>query len=152
MTIWNLLQITKYKKKFRILLYVCLQYRIRVNPSCHLKQDVSYVYNDSDSNSDNKSINEESPPPSHQASKSPSETCCEINGTICAAVLPKDIRADVTFDAIWLTRGHSSQTDIGCVIDLLTGFVRDFEIMSKLCIECEHGKLYLGETSAEFHV
>ncbi|GFT36196.1 uncharacterized protein TNCV_4778301 [Trichonephila clavipes] len=38
---------------------------------------------------------------------------------------------DVTFDGTWLTRGHSSQIGVGCVIDLLTGFVMYFEIMSK---------------------
>ncbi|GFS47980.1 uncharacterized protein TNCV_3599341 [Trichonephila clavipes] len=37
---------------------------------------------------------------------------------------------DVTFDGTWLTRGHSSQIGVGCVIDLLTGFVMDFW---KLC-------------------
>ncbi|GFX37542.1 uncharacterized protein TNCV_4899721 [Trichonephila clavipes] len=47
---------------------------------------------------------------------------------------------DDTFDGTWLTRGHSSQIGVGCVIDLLTGFVMDFEIMSKRCIECEHAK------------
>ncbi|GFW77072.1 uncharacterized protein TNCV_2725021 [Trichonephila clavipes] len=59
---------------------------------------------------------------------------------------------NVTFDGTWLTRGHSSQIGVGCVIDLLTGFVMDFEIMSKRCIECEHAKSGLGENSAEFHV
>ncbi|GFV77451.1 uncharacterized protein TNCV_1069801 [Trichonephila clavipes] len=59
---------------------------------------------------------------------------------------------DVTFDCTWLTQGHSSQIGVGCVIDLLTGFVMDFEIMSKRCIECEHAKSGLGENSAEFHV
>ncbi|GFQ89692.1 hypothetical protein TNCT_537631 [Trichonephila clavata] len=68
-------------------------YPIRVNPSCHLKQDVSDVYNDSDSDSDNESINEESPPPSHQTSKSPAEACRKTDGTVCAAILPKDICA-----------------------------------------------------------
>ncbi|GFU43235.1 uncharacterized protein TNCV_1566841 [Trichonephila clavipes] len=47
---------------------------------------------------------------------------------------------DVTFDCTWLTRGHSSQIGVGCVIDFLTGFVMDLEIMSKRCIECEHAK------------
>ncbi|GFX92993.1 uncharacterized protein TNCV_139371 [Trichonephila clavipes] len=59
---------------------------------------------------------------------------------------------DVTFDDTWLTRGHSSQKGISCVIDLLTGFVMDFEIMSKRRIECEHAKSGLGENSSEFHV
>ncbi|GFX36516.1 uncharacterized protein TNCV_2030971 [Trichonephila clavipes] len=57
---------------------------------------------------------------------------------------------DVTCDGTWLTREHSSQIGVGCVIDLLTGFVMDFEIMSKRCIECEHATSGLGENSAEF--
>ncbi|GFV75567.1 uncharacterized protein TNCV_2240161 [Trichonephila clavipes] len=57
---------------------------------------------------------------------------------------------DVTFDGTWLTRGHSSQIGVGCVIDLLTGFVMGFEIMSKRCIESELAKSGLGENSAEF--
>ncbi|GFX13926.1 uncharacterized protein TNCV_3422371 [Trichonephila clavipes] len=38
---------------------------------------------------------------------------------------------DVTFDGTWLTRGLSSQIGVGCVIDLLTGFVMDFEIICR---------------------
>ncbi|GFQ81167.1 hypothetical protein TNCT_293331 [Trichonephila clavata] len=41
----------------------------------------------------NESINEESPPSSHQASKSPAEANRKIDGTVCASVLPKDICA-----------------------------------------------------------
>ncbi|GFR33066.1 hypothetical protein TNCT_669731 [Trichonephila clavata] len=40
--------------------------------------------------SDNESIKEESPPTSHQASKSPAEACRKTDGTVCATVLPKD--------------------------------------------------------------
>ncbi|GFQ66828.1 hypothetical protein TNCT_738751 [Trichonephila clavata] len=36
-------------------------------------------------------INEESSPTSHQVSKSPVEACRKIDGTVCAAVLTKDI-------------------------------------------------------------
>ncbi|GFV78162.1 hypothetical protein TNCV_1036301 [Trichonephila clavipes] len=53
-------------------------------------------------------------------------------------------------DVTWLTWGHSSQIGVGSVIDLLTGFVINFETMSKRCIECEHAKSGLGENSAEF--
>ncbi|GFR19378.1 hypothetical protein TNCT_209001 [Trichonephila clavata] len=42
---------------------------------------VSDVYNDSDSDSDNESITEESSPPSHQASKSPAEACRKTDDT-----------------------------------------------------------------------
>ncbi|GFR29393.1 hypothetical protein TNCT_592641 [Trichonephila clavata] len=52
---------------------------------------VSGVYNDSNSDSGNESINEESPPTSQQAS--PAEACRKTDGTVSAAVLPKDICA-----------------------------------------------------------
>ncbi|GFR33038.1 hypothetical protein TNCT_688681 [Trichonephila clavata] len=54
---------------------------------------VSDVYNDSHSDSDNESINEESPLPSHLASKSPADACRKTDGTVRATVLPKDICA-----------------------------------------------------------
>ncbi|GFU57193.1 uncharacterized protein TNCV_2212441 [Trichonephila clavipes] len=38
----------------------------------------------------------------------------------------------VSFDGTWLTRGHTSLIDVGCVIDMLTGYVVDFEVMSKV--------------------
>ncbi|GFV84762.1 uncharacterized protein TNCV_4297441 [Trichonephila clavipes] len=46
----------------------------------------------------------------------------------------------VTFDGTWLTRGHSSQIGVNCVINLLSALVMAFEIMSKRYIECEHAK------------
>ncbi|GFV48677.1 uncharacterized protein TNCV_292901 [Trichonephila clavipes] len=36
----------------------------------------------------------------------------------------------VSFDGTWLTRGHTSLIGIGCVIDMLTEYVVDFEVMS----------------------
>ncbi|GFU65393.1 uncharacterized protein TNCV_1492341 [Trichonephila clavipes] len=36
----------------------------------------------------------------------------------------------VSFDGTWLTRGHTSLIGVGCVIDMLTGYVVDFEVMS----------------------
>ncbi|GFW14601.1 uncharacterized protein TNCV_1635221 [Trichonephila clavipes] len=33
----------------------------------------------------------------------------------------------VSFDGTWLTRGHTSLIGVGCVIDMLTGYVVDFE-------------------------
>ncbi|GBN05174.1 hypothetical protein AVEN_230511-1 [Araneus ventricosus] len=63
----------------------------------------------------------------------------------------------VSYDGSWLTRGHTSNTGVGCVIDLLTGFVIDFEVMSNVCMklcmrceECQQTKLALGEDTAEF--
>ncbi|GFX54236.1 uncharacterized protein TNCV_2338701 [Trichonephila clavipes] len=40
----------------------------------------------------------------------------------------------VSFDGTWLTRGHTSLIGVGCVIDMLTGYVVDFEVMSKVCV------------------
>ncbi|GFX18855.1 uncharacterized protein TNCV_4143761 [Trichonephila clavipes] len=41
---------------------------------------------------------------------------------------------------------------VGCVIDLLTGFVIDYEVMSKRCGECEQTKFALEEDRAEFRI
>ncbi|GBN68086.1 hypothetical protein AVEN_275513-1 [Araneus ventricosus] len=57
----------------------------------------------------------------------------------------------VSYDGSWLTRGHTSNIEIGCVIDLLTGFEIDFEVMSKRCKECQQTKLAFGEDTVEFH-
>ncbi|GFU51341.1 uncharacterized protein TNCV_2119621 [Trichonephila clavipes] len=64
----------------------------------------------------------------------------------------KDIvNIGVPYDGSWLTREHTSNIGVGCVIDLLTGFVIDYEVMSKRCGECEQTKFAL-EDSAEFRV
>ncbi|GFT04711.1 uncharacterized protein TNCV_334601 [Trichonephila clavipes] len=59
---------------------------------------------------------------------------------------------EVSYDGSWLKRGHTSNIGVGCVIDLLTGFVIDYEVMSKRCAECEQTKFALEEDSAEFRV
>ncbi|GFY06771.1 hypothetical protein TNCV_2203041 [Trichonephila clavipes] len=33
----------------------------------------------------------------------------------------------VSYDGSWLIRGHTSNIGVGCVIDLLTGFVINYE-------------------------
>lgn len=58
----------------------------------------------------------------------------------------------VSFDGTWLTRGHTSQIGVGCVIDILTGYALDYEVMSKYCAECAYAKADLGEKSAEYDV
>lgn len=50
----------------------------------------------------------------------------------------------VSFDGTWQTRGHSSNFAVGCIIDVLTGFVMDFVVMSKLCRYCDKAKATLG--------
>ncbi|GFV36884.1 uncharacterized protein TNCV_2653451 [Trichonephila clavipes] len=58
----------------------------------------------------------------------------------------------VSLDGTWLIRGHTSQIGIGCVVDTLTGYVIDYEIMSKYCPTCISAKNELGETTAEYDV
>ncbi|GFY18365.1 uncharacterized protein TNCV_2395942 [Trichonephila clavipes] len=58
----------------------------------------------------------------------------------------------VSFDGTWLTRGHTSLIGVGCVIDMLTGYVVDFEVKSKVCRHCFVAKNKLGPSSAEFSI
>ncbi|GFS94281.1 uncharacterized protein TNCV_2013571 [Trichonephila clavipes] len=58
----------------------------------------------------------------------------------------------VSYDGSWLTRGHTSNIGVGCVIDLLTFFVIDYEVMSKRWGECEQTKFALEEDCAEFRI
>ena len=42
----------------------------------------------------------------------------------------------VSFDGTWMTRGHKSKYGLGCVIEIETGLVIDFVIMSLYCHSC----------------
>ncbi|GFX88535.1 uncharacterized protein TNCV_2659461 [Trichonephila clavipes] len=65
----------------------------------------------------------------------------------------KDIvNIGMSYDGSWLTRGHTLNIGVGCVIDLLTGFVIDYEVMSKRCGECEQTKFALEEDSTDFRI
>ncbi|GIY65090.1 hypothetical protein CDAR_428841 [Caerostris darwini] len=46
----------------------------------------------------------------------------------------------VSFDGMWPTCGHSSRIGIGCVIDILTGYVVDFEIAAEIYRLCSNAK------------
>ncbi|PRD25002.1 UNVERIFIED_CONTAM: hypothetical protein NCL1_42177 [Trichonephila clavipes] len=56
----------------------------------------------------------------------------------------------VSFDGSWLTRGHTYLIGIACVIDILTGYVIDFEVMCKVCRKFNVAKRELGESSAYY--
>ncbi|GFV42294.1 uncharacterized protein TNCV_3165251 [Trichonephila clavipes] len=58
----------------------------------------------------------------------------------------------VSYDGTWQKRGHSSLYGIGIVIDILTGLIIDYEILSKYCPECTTAKRDLGENSAEYSI
>ncbi|KAJ4433463.1 hypothetical protein ANN_15766 [Periplaneta americana] len=55
---------------------------------------------------------------------------------IVDTAVPEISDISVSFDRTWLTRGHSSMYGVGSVIDLLTGFVLDYTVMSKHCYRC----------------
>ena len=44
---------------------------------------------------------------------------------------------DVSFDGSWQKRGHSSHNGVASVIDVLTGLVVDYEILSNYCAKCK---------------
>lgn len=43
------------------------------------------------------------------------------------------INLSVSYDGTWHKRGHTSNYGLGIVIDVLTGLVIDFHILSKYC-------------------
>lgn len=50
----------------------------------------------------------------------------------------------------WHKRGFTSKYGVGCVIDVITGLVIDFEVLSKYCRVCETQKRKTSEESDEF--
>ena len=45
----------------------------------------------------------------------------------------------VSYDGAWQKRGHTSRNGVFVAIDVLTGYVVDFEVMSNYCQVCEKG-------------
>ncbi|KAH7945181.1 hypothetical protein HPB49_007388 [Dermacentor silvarum] len=45
----------------------------------------------------------------------------------------------VSFDGSWMTRGNSSHIGVGAVIELFTGLVLDYVVLSNFCAGCERG-------------
>ncbi|GFV05885.1 uncharacterized protein TNCV_2552521 [Trichonephila clavipes] len=58
----------------------------------------------------------------------------------------------VSFDGSWQKRGYKSLYGIGVVIDLLTGLVIDYEILSKYCTECTAAVRDLSGDSPDFAI
>uniref|UniRef100_A0A1E1XP14 Putative kolobok-8 hm n=1 Tax=Amblyomma sculptum TaxID=1581419 RepID=A0A1E1XP14_AMBSC len=54
----------------------------------------------------------------------------------------------VVYNGTWLTRGHSSQIGVGCVIEFYTGLVLDCTVLSNFCLGCEIGPT---ESDAAYH-
>lgn len=57
----------------------------------------------------------------------------------------------VTYDGSWHKRGHTSTYGIACVIDILTGLVIDFHVLSKYCHSCSINSKRYGCNSDEFN-
>ena len=62
----------------------------------------------------------------------------------------KDIA--VTYDGTWQKRGHSSHNGVGVVIDLHTGLVLDYEVLSNFCSACAQAKARFGDDGDGFNV
>ncbi|GBO43982.1 hypothetical protein AVEN_219740-1 [Araneus ventricosus] len=58
----------------------------------------------------------------------------------------------VSYDGTWQNRGHTSLHGIGIVIDILTGLVIDFEVLSKFCQDCVNSEGMLGKNTPEFRI
>lgn len=72
---------------------------------------------------------------------------CELEPTL---EIKKPLDITVSYDGSWQKRGFTSKYGIGCVIELITGLVIDFEVISKYCRVCEKKKSELGEDSEEY--
>ena len=58
----------------------------------------------------------------------------------------------VSYDGSWLTRGHKSKYGFAAAIDYGSGFVLDYEVLSKFCLVCSKAKIDLGGDSPDFAV
>ena len=58
----------------------------------------------------------------------------------------------VSFDGTWHKRGHSSLYCIGSVIDILTGLVIDFTVLSKYCHDCAKTAADLKKDTMEYAI
>lgn len=54
--------------------------------------------------------------------------------------LVKPINIGVSYDGSWQKRGFTSKYGVGCVIEVVTGLVIDYEVISKYCRVCQKKK------------
>ncbi|GFV28825.1 uncharacterized protein TNCV_2049421 [Trichonephila clavipes] len=62
------------------------------------------------------------------------------------------IDVSVSYDRTWQKRGHTSNLGLGIIIDILSGLVLDFEVLSKYCQNCVVAGRDMRVDSAEFHI
>ncbi|GFY31639.1 uncharacterized protein TNCV_4199501 [Trichonephila clavipes] len=58
----------------------------------------------------------------------------------------------VSYDGTWQKRGHTSNLGLEIIIDILSGLVLDFEVLSKYCHNCVVAGRDMGVDWAEFHI
>lgn len=80
---------------------------------------------------------------------------CEVCKTYTQVEnLPLDFEGpyniSVSYDGGWQKRGFTSKNGVGCCVEVLTGLVIDYEVLSKYCRICELMKIKLGKDSDEF--
>ena len=56
----------------------------------------------------------------------------------------------VSYDGTWMTCGEQSMYGIGCVVDVITGLMLDFSVMSLYCQSCTSANACLGADKPEF--
>lgn len=61
------------------------------------------------------------------------------------------VNSGVSYDGSWPTKGYSSKHGFGAAIDILTGYVMDFDTASKYCHICEIAAKELDKDSPDFY-
>ena len=57
------------------------------------------------------------------------------------------INVMVSYDGTWHKRGHTSHTGVGMIIDVFTGLVLDYEVLSNFCQHCAARRFKMNEAS-----
>ncbi|XP_054260040.1 uncharacterized protein LOC128984722 [Macrosteles quadrilineatus] len=63
----------------------------------------------------------------------------------------KPIDIGVSYDGAWQKRGFTSKYGVGCVIEVVTGLVIDYVVLSKYCRICQRKISELGRNSPQFN-
>lgn len=72
---------------------------------------------------------------------------CNIENTLDIA---KPIDIAVSYDGSWQKRGFTSKYGVGCVIEVITGLVIDYVVLSKYCRVCQQKKTEMKAPSPEY--
>ena len=75
----------------------------------------------------------------------------EAYSTMDPAMCTSPLCITVSFDGSWHKRGHTSSYGVAAVIDIYTGLVVDYVVLSKYCHACSLKKAELGPDSLEFN-